>query len=223
MVLQSQIVSSLLRSKKRWLLTTAVLVITSAFLINVKPAAAHHLLDGRIPANFFEGFMTGLAHPIIGLDHFAFVLAIGCLAAGLPRGFLLPGCFLAAAMAGTGIHLLGVSLPLTEIAVSLSVIIIGIILAFKPNLNVNIIAALGALAGLFHGYAYGESIFGAEMTPLLSYLAGFTIMQFGIALFGMVGANVASQKFSGRGIWQRWLGLGISSIGLVFLSQLFIH
>jgi len=35
----------------------------------------------------------------------------------------------------------------------------------KPNWLV--LTVLGAIAGLFHGYAYGESIIGAGMTPLL--------------------------------------------------------
>jgi len=37
----------------------------------------------------------------------------------------------------------------------------------KPNWLV--LTVLGAIAGLFHGYAYGESIIGAGMTPLFAY------------------------------------------------------
>ena len=39
-----------------------------------------------------------------------------------------------------------------------------------------------ALSGVAHGYAYGESIVGAESTPLMAYLAGFTIVQLVIVL-----------------------------------------
>jgi urease accessory protein len=42
-------------------------------------------------------------------------------------------------------------------------------------------AALVAFAGLFHGYAYAESIFGAEPAALYAYLTGFAIIQFVIA------------------------------------------
>jgi urease accessory protein len=46
--------------------------------------------------------------------------------------------------------------------------------------------ALFVIAGLFHGYAYGESIYGAEPTPLAAYLAGLvavqTVLVVGVAL-----------------------------------------
>jgi len=45
------------------------------------PAYAHHLMGGRTPATFAEGMLSGLGHPVIGLDHFAAVVAVGCLAA----------------------------------------------------------------------------------------------------------------------------------------------
>jgi urease accessory protein len=38
------------------------------------------------------------------------------------------------------------------------------------------------VAGLFHGHAYGEAIFGAEATPVVAYLAGFGLTQYGIAI-----------------------------------------
>jgi len=38
------------------------------------------MTDGKLPANFFAGFMSGLGHPIIGFDHFAFIV-VGCFAA----------------------------------------------------------------------------------------------------------------------------------------------
>jgi urease accessory protein len=45
--------------------------------------------------------------------------------------------------------------------------------------------ALFVIAGFFHGYAYGESIYGAEPMPLVAYLAGVivqTVLVGGIAL-----------------------------------------
>ena len=48
---------------------------------SIEPALAHHPMGGRMPATFTDGLLSGLGHPIIGLDHLAAVLAIGCLAA----------------------------------------------------------------------------------------------------------------------------------------------
>ena len=41
---------------------------------------------------------------------------------------------------------------------------------------------LFAVVGLIHGYALGESIYGAEPTPLYAYLLGLAVIQSAIAL-----------------------------------------
>jgi urease accessory protein len=43
-------------------------------------------------------------------------------------------------------------------------------------------ALLFAIAGLVHGYALGESIVGAEPSPLMAYLLGLLIMQTAIGV-----------------------------------------
>ena len=72
-----------------------------SFLVFASPASAHHPMGGRVPSNFFEGFMSGLAHPVIGLDHLAFIVAVGLFAAVKPQGFLIPLFFVLSAMLGT--------------------------------------------------------------------------------------------------------------------------
>lgn len=183
------------------------------------PVLAHHALGGKTPTNFFEGFLSGLAHPIIGLDHFAFVVAIGLLSALQPKGFLIPAAFVLTAMLGTGIHVLKFDLPLAEIIVASSVIAFGAMLLLSKKPNWLIIAGLGAIAGLFHGYAYGESIVGAQMTPLVAYLAGFTLIQYGIAIAALLIARTISEKFANQfSKVLRFIGLAICSIGAVFLT-----
>jgi urease accessory protein len=41
---------------------------------------------------------------------------------------------------------------------------------------------LFAIAGLVHGYALGESIVGAESSPLMAYLLGLLVMQTAIGV-----------------------------------------
>lgn len=148
-----------------------------SFLVFASPASAHHPLGGRVPSNFFEGFMSGLAHPVIGFDHLAFIVAIGLFAAVKKQGFWIPLAFVITAAIGTGLHLMSVSLPLVELVVAASVLGFGILLVSKNSPNYLVVAALAAIAGLFHGHAYGEAIFGAESMALWSYLAGFTMIQ----------------------------------------------
>ncbi|VEP17320.1 hypothetical protein H1P_590012 [Hyella patelloides LEGE 07179] len=61
-------------------LETSAIAFGLIFLVMVQPTLAHHPFDGRTPASFVEGFLSGLGHPIVGLDHFAFVIAVGLLA-----------------------------------------------------------------------------------------------------------------------------------------------
>jgi urease accessory protein len=163
-----------------------------------QPASAHHAMGNQLPTNAWEGFLSGLAHPVIGLDHLAFVIAIGLLSAQYGRGVWLPACFLLAALAGTGLHVLSMTLPLAELAIALSVILIGMILGLGKHLPTLALAALMAGAGLFHGYAYGESIVGAEPTPLIAYLLGFTVIQYGIARLALTIAQRGFEVKTGQ-------------------------
>jgi urease accessory protein len=195
------------------------LLVCVGLLSAAQQAIAHHPLDGKIPTNFFEGFISGLAHPIIGLDHFAFIVAIGLLAVGFVRGALLPAGFVLMALAGTGIHLLKLDLPGTEIVIASSAIAFGIMLFTQTRPNFTGLLGLGAIAGLFHGYAYGESIVGASMTPLLAYLLGFSAIQYAIALLAFLIGNRLTQKFTHPTFSPlRLAGLTICSIGAVFLT-----
>ena len=58
-------------------LTVLGLIAIAILIIGIEPAHAHHPMGGATPANFSQGFLSGLAHPIIGLDHLVFVIAIG--------------------------------------------------------------------------------------------------------------------------------------------------
>ncbi|WRH65887.1 MAG: HupE/UreJ family protein [Planktothrix sp. GU0601_MAG3] len=77
-----------------------VLWVGLLFLLMAQPARAHHAFGGETPENFFQGFLAGLAHPIIGIDHFAFVISIGLIAAGIVGGSWIIVAFLLTAMLG---------------------------------------------------------------------------------------------------------------------------
>lgn len=201
----------------------AIAILTTIILLGaIEPAMAHHGMGGKIPNNLWEGFLSGIGHPIIGIDHLAFIIAIGLIAARTPKGILIPVSFLATAMLGTGIHLLSIDLPLPEIAIALSVVVFGAMLALKQKLNTPtpLLASLAAIAGIFHGYAYGEAIIGAEMTPLLAYLAGFTAIQLLVASAGMKFAELIGHQWQNQFFsFMRFFGLVISAIGAVFFTS----
>jgi urease accessory protein len=197
-------------------------VLTSSLLLAATPAFAHHAMDGKMPSNFFQGFLSGVAHPLIGPDHFAFIVAVGLLAAVKRQGVLIPLAFVFSAMLGTGVHLAKFSVPGIELFVSGSILLFGILLAMKNSPNTPLAAGLSAIAGLFHGYAYGEAIFGAEMTPLLAYLAGFTCIQLVVSLSAFwIGKTIILNQDNKQQSFAKFrsAGLVISGVGLAFFAS----
>ncbi|MBD2089167.1 HupE/UreJ family protein [Microcoleus sp. FACHB-1515] len=209
------------RIRKAWQKTAALLSLTSCFLLAATPAFAHHALDGKTPSNFFEGFLSGLAHPIIGLDHFAIVVSIGLLAAIHSQGIFIPISFLLTAMLGTSLHLAGASIPGIELLVTGSILLFGLLLVKLDRCKVKLLIGLAAIAGLLHGYAYGEAIFGAKMMPLLAYLAGFTVIQIVVSLIAFVIAKaiLSRQKLEQQAEKFRSAGFVIFGIGFAFFAS----
>jgi urease accessory protein len=190
-----------------------------ALIALASPAFAHHALGGQLPSTWVEGFMSGLAHPILGPDHFAFVVAAGLLAVTRPRGMVIPLAFVLAALAGTGLHLMSWTLPAPEVLISTSVLLFGLLLTRSPSAPMAILATLAGLAGIFHGYAYGESIVGAEMSPLWAYLLGFTTIQGVIALSSFkLGQGLLRRRDGAGVITLRQAGLVICGAGAAFLA-----
>jgi urease accessory protein len=192
------------------------LLSAAPLLLPAHPAFAHHLMGGRMPATFGEGILSGLGHPVIGLDHFAAVVAVGCLAAAHRQGAALAVAFVVAMMCGVAIHLQAVTVPASEILVAVSVILLGAILIRRSDLPLAGALGLFVLVGLTHGYALGESIYGAERTPLIAYLIGLAVVQSLVALSAMSIARISARRDAVR---LRLIGAGIAGIGLVVLVQ----
>ena len=160
-------------------------------LLAMSPAFGHHAMDGQTPTTLAEGLLSGLAHPVIGLDHLAFVLALGWLLSRLPQGLrlALAAAFVVGSLLGTVLHLNDVDLPASELLVALSVLAAGIVIVLRRLPSAALLWVALPLAGVFHGYAYGESIVGAEPGALGGYLVGFSVIQF--VLIAAVGAALA--------------------------------
>lgn len=210
--------------KTKGLNAAAIALFAGAILLFVaSPVVAHHPSGGNTPTNALTGFLSGLGHPIIGLDHFVFVVAMGLLAALKARGIWIPVAFVCTAIVGTGLHLMGLDLPFPELIISASVLGIGILLALRESPNAILLAGFGAIAGLFHGYAYGEAIVGAEMTPLVAYLAGFTLIQLAIAILAFFAGRFALKNITEQpALTLRFAGFTICGAGAAFLAGLLV-
>jgi urease accessory protein len=171
------------------------------------------------PATFVHGLLSGIGHPILGFDHFAALVAAGCIASTQTRGALLAVGYVLATLVGTAVHVMQVTVPGIEILVALSVIALGAVLLSPRPFVFGIVLATYLVAGVIHGYALGESIAGAEPTPLYAYFIGLALVQSAIALAVMFAARMVTSRTAGEPAMVRLVGAGIAGIGVATLVQ----
>ncbi len=180
------------------------------------PAFAHHVMGGKIPSTFVEGLLSGLAHPVIGPDHLAFLLALGVVVGVGGLNLALPALFVAAMAIGVVVHVNGIDLPAPEIIIAASVLLAGVLIAAGRALPVAAWGALFVVAGLFHGYAFGESIVGAESSPLAAYLVGLVVSQSILTVGTAFVARRMGMEVSA--LAPRLLGAAVVAVGLATLA-----
>lgn len=156
--------------------------VLAIMMVITQPAWAHHPMDGKLPQTFLQGLLSGFGHPVIGVDHLAAIVGVGILAALAGRSAAVVLTFSVAVIAGVGLHLSKVNLPAGELLVGLTTLLIGALVIARQSMGAGLAALLFAIAGLVHGYALGESIVGAEASPLVAYLLGLLIMQTAIGV-----------------------------------------
>lgn len=191
----------------------------SLLSLAASPAWAHHVMDGEMPATFMQGLLSGFGHPVIGIDHLAFIVAVGLAAAFTPKRLLSPLAFVAATLAGCALLLSGVALPLVEVVVTASAVLLGVLVLSGRQIPAGAYIALFAVAGLFHGWAYGESIIGAETTPLTAYLIGFAAIQYAIALAAGWVVLKLWKATGPEAVQPRLAGAVAAGIGVAFLIE----
>lgn len=198
------------------ILTLAVALST----ITLSSAFAHHPLGGEVPQTLLHGFLSGVGHPVIGFDHFAFVVAIGLIAAFHKQRPMMPAGFVLGTMAGTLLTISSIVLPLAELVITASVIIAGVIAMRGKLTSVMPMTVGAAIMGLFHGWAYGAAVVGAEATPIIAYLAGFGLVQMAIALsVGYVAVNIWKAT-SSESLQPRLAGALMAGVGVTYMVEI---
>ena len=196
---------------------TRLLALTLAGLAAATPALAHPPMGGMTPETFSQGLLSGLGHPIIGLDHLAALVGVGLVASRFVRGLTLPAFWVVAMAAGVGLHLMSADLPYAEALVALSVVAIGLAATIRTTLPYAAIAALFVAGGAVHGYALGEAIIGAETTPLAAYLIGLVAVQTALTT-GIAFAARSLAKGSLAAPALRFAGLAVAVTGVAALA-----
>jgi urease accessory protein len=165
-----------------------------------------------------RGLLDGLSHPLFGFDHVAAMVAVGLWGAllGQPAIYMLPVIFPLVMACGGVLGILGVPLPGAEVAIAMSALVLGLMIAFAARPPLPVAAALVGVFAIFHGHAHG-----AELPPgadAVGYFAGFVVAT-GLLHLAGIALGLALLWPAGRA-GLRCAGAIIACAGIAFLWRL---
>lgn len=158
-------------------------------------------------------YVAGLTHPLTGMDHLLAMLAVGIWAAQLGGRavWLVPASFIAVMAAAGSMGAAGVSLPIVESGIAVSVLLLGLFVAFTVRLPVALSAVIVGLFAAFHGYAHGMEM-PHDMTAW-QYSTGFIMST---AMLHVIGLLLGRQIFNANLV--RILGAAVAVSGAWMLA-----
>lgn len=182
------------------------------------PAYAHHPLDGMAMETFTQGALSGVGHPILGFDHMFFVVLVGIAAAYSGYQRSAPLAYITAMAVGCLMMSLGVALPMKEMIIGLSLVIVGSFVLSGKALSLPMAAVLFAGFGLFHGSAFGDTIATQEAAAgasvLVGYLIGLCVVQYIIALVAGLAMTQVWKALDASALAPRIVGAAVAGAGM---------
>lgn len=167
------------------------------------------------PAQAHVNGDAGWFHPLSGMDHLLAMISVGAWSSqiGGRAIWIVPPAFVCFMFLGGLVGFEHIELPATEIAVSLSVVLLGLAISVKQRLSVVVAAATTALFGIFHGYAHGYEM--PLMDNRVVYTLGFLATTAMLHVVGAVGAHFMLKSRRGDTLL-RLLG-GVNSLCGLYL------
>jgi urease accessory protein len=159
-------------------------------------------------------FTAGLMHPFSGLDHLAAMVAVGVWSAMRFRhGWFAPVVFVIAMVVGIVVGMEGFNHAAIEPMVAASVMLMGVLVAYRHALSVGGALAMVAGFGLCHGATHGLALEGTQtVAPVLGMVVATAMLH----AFGVFAGYWAKEK----SLWlQRVFGAGFALLGLALLSR----
>jgi urease accessory protein len=122
-----------------------------------------------------SGFLSGIVHPIGGSDHLLAMVAIGVWAAQMGRRYIwaVPLAFVSATALGGMLGVLGISAPLGEQGIVVTLLALGILIAAAIRLPLAASVAIAGAFAVFHGHAHGAGM--PEDASWIVYGIGFAL------------------------------------------------
>ncbi|MCL1098711.1 HupE/UreJ family protein [Shewanella gelidii] len=182
-----------------------ILSLLAAALLFSTPAFAHSFEGGG-------GFLTGFNHPVLGFDHLLAMLSVGILSTQLGGKAIwtVPAAFIAFMLFGGVLGLTEVHVPFVETGIALSVLLLGLAVAFDKKLPLLFAMAFVGVFAIFHGHAHGVEM-PALASPILyaiGFMTGTAVIHLGGVMLGFM-----MQKISAQHKLVRASGAGIAAIG----------
>jgi len=165
------------------------------------------------------GFLTGLQHPISGLDHVLAMISVGLWGAqlGAPAVWVLPVTFPMVMALGGMIGLMGIPLPGTEFGIAASMIMLGAVVLFEQKPPLWVAGLLVAFSAIFHGHAHGTELPPGQSGLL--YSMGFVCAT---GLLHGVGISIGLlHKWTWGKMFLRFAGAFTTSMGVYFIWKAF--
>ena len=121
------------------------------------------------------GFISGLSHPVTGVDHILAMVAVGLWGAILraPAIWLLPVVFPLIMTVGAVLGVLDIQLPGIDIGIAASAIFLGLMVAFNVRLPLIIAFSAISIFAVFHGHPHGTAL--PDFGVPLHYAFGFVL------------------------------------------------
>ena len=182
----------------------------AAIVLLVASPAWAHAQQGQA-----AGFLSGVRHPVSGLDHVLAMIAVGLWGAqlGAPAIWLLPVTFPLVMAIGGFLGLVGVPIPGVEVGVALSAILLGAMVAREARPPLAAAAAMVGFFAIFHGHAHGTELPPGQSGLL--YSVGFVIATGCLHAIG-IGVGLIHRWSWGRTAL-RAAGAGVAAAGAFFL------
>lgn len=163
------------------------------------------------------GFISGLAHPLNGLDHALAMISVGLWGAFLGRPLIvaLPVVFPIAMAVGGVLGMAGAPMPPTELGIAISVLVLGCAVALALKARAWVACLVVAGFAIFHGYAHGQEL--PSAADPFGYSLGFVLTTGLLHVLG-IGVGLVADRPGGR-LALRAAGASIAVAGLYFLFQ----
>ncbi len=199
------------RSRTRGRFPAVLLLAALVLAASPHPAAAH------IQRGQAAGFLTGLSHPVSGLDHVLAMIAVGLWGAqlGNPALWLLPVTFPMVMSLGAVMGLAGVGLPGVEVGIALSALLLGAAVMGEVRPRLPLAVLLVGFFAIFHGHAHGTELPPGQSGLL--YSMGFVVSTGCLHAVG-IAIGLVHRWPAGR-LALRGAGAIIAVLGVVFLVR----